>query len=121
LNYQGSNERLRIRLHNFDAGSVRNSYRDTLRGLDVSFRAQETRAPVSITTKGWALAQSSSSDTQVMDISLDLVAPISAGNHELELEYIEFYGELLPASQWYLGVALRSEEHTSELQSRENL
>lgn len=106
LNYQGSNERLRIRLHNFDAGSVRNSYRDTLRGLDVSFRAQETRAPVSITTKGWALAQSSSSDTQVMDISLDLVAPISAGNHELELEYIEFYGELLPASQWYLGVAL---------------
>lgn len=104
--YQGNNERLRIRLHNFDSGGARNNYRETLRGLDISFLAEETHQPLTIETTGWVLTPNRSVETQVMDVSVDLVPPIAAGTHDLQLEYIEIHGELLPASSWYLGVAL---------------
>ena len=106
LIYHGNNERLRIRLHNFDPASSRNHYRETLRGLDVSFQAEETRHPLAIATTGWVLNSKDSSDAGAMDVSVDLVPPIAAGPHDLQLEYIEVYSELLPASSWYLGVAL---------------
>src|SRR5690606_9005975 len=34
------------------------------------------------------------------------VPPIAAGTHEIRVEYLDIYSELLPAGIWYLGVAL---------------
>ncbi len=104
INYQGDNKLIRLKMHNFNAATPKDNYRETLKGLDLSFMKEETRAPVVINTYGWISANTGSNHR--IDIGLDLVPPITPGEHEFTLEYADIFGELLPASHWYLGVAL---------------
>ncbi|MET0357396.1 MAG: GGDEF domain-containing protein [Cellvibrio sp.] len=106
VNYKGGNRLLRLRMHNFNAATPKDNYRETLKGLDVSFMVEEARDVLSIHNYGWVASEDSKSSQNVIDIGLDLVPPIAAGEHQLTLEYVDIYGELLPAASWYLGVAL---------------
>ncbi len=122
INYQGSNERLRLKIHSFHPALTNEKFRETLRGVEVSFLATETSEPIAIGNHGWGAAgdsllaqkktldnsQSNTLDatTNTVDIGIDLVPPIAAGEHRIQLEYIDVYDELLPADSWYLGVAI---------------
>ena len=118
LDYQGNNQRLRLRLHNFNPANPKHNNRETLKGLDVSFLAVETRTPIVIQNYGWKESGSGQPASNLVswikrdqpdnliDIGIDLVPPITAGEHQIQVEYIDIYGELLPAATWYLGVAL---------------
>lgn len=121
INYQGNNERLRLKMHSFRPALSNDKFRETLRGLEVSLLATETRAAVVIGNHGWgttsdhlfsntqtpAIAgQNKTAANNTVDIGIDLVPPITAGEHKIQLEYIDVYDELLPADAWYLGVAI---------------
>jgi len=115
IHYRGDNQRMRLSMHNFNPANPKHSNRETLKGLDVSFLTAETRAPLVIHNYGWkesenwALADSwfeRDDPNNLVDIGIDLVPPIVAGEHEIQVEYIDIYGELLPAETWYLGVIL---------------
>lgn len=118
INYQGNNQRLRLKIHSFHPALTNEKFRETLRGLEVSFLATETREPVVIDNHGWGAANdflhtknetqknSQPTATNTIDIGIDLVPPIVAGEHHIQLEYIDVYDELLPADTWYLGIAI---------------
>lgn len=104
IHYQGDNGRLRMSTHNFDPADTRNDSRETLKGLDVSFMAKETDGVIEVHNVGWGAPKKSTSN--VIDIGIDLVPPIAAGTHQIHVEYLDIYGDLLSAETWYLGVAL---------------
>ncbi|WP_039916881.1 GGDEF domain-containing protein [Cellvibrio mixtus] len=121
INYQGNNQRLRFKMHSFRPALSNDKFRETLRGLEVSFLATETSTPVVIDNHGWgatndyifsntstpAIAEKNkTAANNTIDIGIDLVPPIVAGEHRIQLEYIDVYDELLPADVWYLGVAI---------------
>ena len=107
INYKGDNKVLRLRMHNFNAATPQNNYRESLKGLDVSFMKEETFTPLIIHNYGWIDSENTNgTHNNVIDVGLDLVPPITEGEHEITIEYADIYGELLPAAHWYLGVAL---------------
>jgi diguanylate cyclase (GGDEF)-like protein len=106
INYQGSNQRLRLKMHNFNPAHAKGDNRETLKGLDISFTAEETRNVLVVNDYMWIASEHSKFDNNVVDIVIDLVPPIVEGKHHIQLEYIDLYGELLPAENWYLGVAI---------------
>lgn len=106
IQYQGSNERLRISMHNFNPAHPLASYRESRKGLDLTFKTEETQGPIVIHNYGWIVSENPDILNNIIDIGIDLVAPISPGEHLLQLEYIDVYGDLLPAESWYLCVAL---------------
>lgn len=118
VHYQGDNERLRLRMHNFNPATPAHNNRETLKGLDVTFWATETSKPLVIHNYGWKESDErkhnknpfawyqSEPPENLLDIGIDLTPPIAAGEHRIQIEYIDLYGKLLSAEAWYLGVAL---------------
>ena len=102
IGYQGNNNRLRVKMHNFHPAEAGQGARETLQGMEVSFLASETSQLLSFNNSGWGNFSQGSS----VDLSLDLVPPIAPGEHQLQLEYVEVHGKLLGADSWYLAVAL---------------
>lgn len=108
IHYKGSNERLRLKMHSFKPAGADDS-RETLQGLEVSFLALETRELMMVNNYGWGILANRSqagSTHGAVAISIDLVPPIVTGEHQIQLDYIDIQGELLPAESWYLGVAI---------------
>jgi diguanylate cyclase (GGDEF)-like protein len=110
IHYKGSNERLRLKMHSFKPSDAEDS-RETLQGLDVSFLALETRELMTVNNYGWGILAGRlqgirSTRDSAVTISIDLVPPIVAGEHHIQLDYIEISGKLLAAESWYLGVAI---------------
>jgi diguanylate cyclase (GGDEF)-like protein len=106
INYQGNNQRLRLKMHNFNPANSEGDNRETLKGLDVSFTQKETLAPIVLRDFAWITAESSQFNDNTLDVVIDLVPPIATGEHAIQLEYADLYGQLLPAGTWYLGVAI---------------
>lgn len=114
IQYQGNNERLRLKMHNFKP-SAPGDTRESLQGLEVSFLATDTRELLKINNYG-ALASNFATETRskkpsgenfnTIDIGIDLVPPIITGDHQIQLDYIDIYGKMFPADSWYLGVAI---------------
>lgn len=106
INYQGNNQRLRLKMHNFNPANSKGDNRETLKGLDVSFTQKETLAPIVLRDFAWITSESSQFNDNTLDVVIDLVPPIATGEHAIQLEYADLYGQLLPAGTWYLGVAI---------------
>ncbi|MCE3253866.1 MAG: hypothetical protein K0Q67_2886 [Cellvibrio sp.] len=106
INYHGNNQRLRLKMHNFNPANPKGDNRETLKGLDVSFTQEETLAPIVLRDFAWIATESSPFSDNTLDVVIDLVPPITAGEHVIQLEYADLYGQLLPAETWYLGVAI---------------
>lgn len=106
INYQGNNQRLRLKMHNFNPANSKGDNRETLKGLDVSFTQKETLAPIVLRDFAWITSESSQFNDNTLDVVIDLVPPITTGEHTIQLEYADLYGQLLPAGTWYLGVAI---------------
>ncbi|HSC67852.1 MAG TPA: GGDEF domain-containing protein [Cellvibrio sp.] len=106
IKYQGNNQRLRLKMHNFNPANSKSDNRETLKGLDVSFSPKDTRNPIVLHDYAWIASESSQFSNNTLDVVIDLVPPIVAGEHSIQLEYADLYGQLLPAGIWYLGIAL---------------
>mgnify|MGYP003657201829 CR=1 FL=1 len=110
LNYQGANERLRIKMHSYLPPTIASSRREVLKGLDVSFAVQDVNQPIVLNNQIWHQGDEGSFGTKgenlEMDIVLDLVPPFAVGEHILQLQQIVLDGPWISASKWYLAVAL---------------
>lgn len=106
INYRGDNQRLRLKMHNFNPANSKGDNRETLKGLDVSMTRKETLAPIVLHDFAWIASENSQFSDNTLDIVIDLVPPIAAGEHIIQVEYADLYGQLLPAGVWYLGVAI---------------
>lgn len=118
VDYQGGNQRLRLSMHNFNPANSALNNREILKGLDVTFLANETASPITIHNYGWREPDNrnrnknplswlnTESPENLLDIGIDLAPPIAVGEHLIQIEYIDLYGKLLSAEAWYLGVAL---------------
>lgn len=106
INYKGNNRLLRLRMNNFNPIHPKSGNRETLKGLDVIFLAEETRGVLEIRHHDWIASENSKINNNIVYIVIDVVPPFAAGEHQIHLQYMDLYGELLPAGTWYLGVAL---------------
>jgi diguanylate cyclase (GGDEF)-like protein len=106
INYRGNNQRLRLKMHNFNPANPKGDNRETLKGLDVSFTPEDTRTPIVLHDYAWIASEDSRFSDNILDVVIDLVPPIAAGEHSIQLEYADLYGQLLPAGTWYLGIAI---------------
>lgn len=107
---------MRLSMHNFNPANSALNNREILKGLDVTFLANETASPITIHNYGWREHDNrnrnplswlnNESPENLLDIGIDLAPPITAGEHLIQIEYIDLYGKLLSAEAWYLGVAL---------------
>lgn len=118
VNYKGPNENLRISLRNFNpAYSTLNDW-GSLKSMDVQVSARETSNVIVIDRYEWQVAEywmrvnkiprklSYGEFDHIIDMGIELMPPFVIGEHSIHIEYLDFYGELLPASSWYLGIAL---------------
>jgi len=118
LNYQGSNQRLRMTMRNYSPAFFKEGDLNTLKGSDVHFAVDETHDVIEIHQHEWRVSEywvqinkvprwlSYSEFNHIVDVSVDLMPPLVAGEHFIQIEYVDLYGELLAAETWYLGVAL---------------
>ena len=118
LHYEGDNQRLRVTLRNFNPAYSRIDDWDSLKGLDVFFTKEETQNVIVIHSYEWQVSEywvrmniiprrlSYAEFNHIVDVSIDLMPPFAAGEHHIRIEYIDFYGELLPAENWYFAVAV---------------
>lgn len=107
INYQGNNtQRLRLKMHNFNPVNLAGDNRETLKGLDVSFTQEETVTPIVLKDFAWIASEDSPYIDNTLDVVIDLAPPIAAGEHSIQLEYADLYGQLLPAGTWYLSIVI---------------
>jgi diguanylate cyclase (GGDEF)-like protein len=95
-----------MKMHSFNPANRKGDNRETLKGLDVSFTREETLAPIALDDFAWIASESSQFNDNTIDVVIDLVPPIAAGEHTIQLEYADLYSQLLPAGTWYLGVVI---------------
>ncbi len=105
LTYSGPNERLRVKLHAYVAPMNTSESIEVLTGLDVVLDKSAVESDVTIPVSVWHLSDSHLLNTvesgPQMDVVFDLMSPIRAGEHRLQINQITLTGDWLPINYWY--------------------
>ncbi len=118
INYRGDNQRLRLKMYSFRPAQMNEKFRETMTGQEISILASETSQLIVMENYGLGrnegvtatplspLENTTNNAPNTLDISIDLVPPITPGEQLIQLESIVIYNALLPADTWYLAVAV---------------
>lgn len=114
LKYQGDAHRMRIYIRNFDPAYSRISDTNSTKFNAVSLHTRDLKKELSISFDEFVVADWWLSDYDIprklshpdfrnaMSLGIDYIEGVTAGNHDMQIEKIEFVGEWISAERWYL-------------------